>query len=267
MDVSSAYNKKRFFLFFIIFFIAPFCSFFFHSFFSDEMTFWMHVVVIGAYWVFPWLICIFLLLRKRMPLIIYFLQCIFLILHSVMFRHFLPFELEICRYVFIFCMIYMGYIFIEMDKPNFLRKNFRIEVKTNCELIHKNIPINVDLQDCSTSGLGIKISNEQFMNYIGTCAKGDNFKVVIKIDDSIYDINCWVAWFFNYGSFWRIGFFSDDIEKLGAYINALYEKENAISPIAVNEKLNALFNRTGYVLWVLFIALSYSMPFFSKFLM
>lgn len=265
---------------FLVFLIIPISSLFFHQ-VPWEMYrtegLWYTLLVLVTYWICPWLLCIAIIIRRFLFLSFYLVQCLMLGIHCIAYGNYLPFDLQIVRFVLIACMVYIGFLFINKDflypflskDRRFWRKAKRFEFFFDVQIVNnqteKKIP--AVLLDCSVTGMGIKILDENFRGFIKKCRRGDRFSVLLKRGVVEMKLPVETVWIFHYGEFWKLGLQILNTRQMVDFIADVTGKEQKIRTIN-NSQSHLLENdvrQTAYVLWMLFITLSFSIPAFASF--
>lgn len=233
------------------------------------------ILIWTAYWVLPWSLCAAILVRRFLFLPFYMLQCIALIAHCMVFDNNLPTDLLLMRYALIGCMAYIGMQFANKDflypfltkTRRFWRKARRFDVNVPLEILgDKGQRISANMENCSATGLCIKVTCDRAMKTLRKKRKGDRLVTVIKLGLVEKKITSDIAWFFDYGEHISIGLRVinvDDMVSLVTEITGL--KDTTYSPVTTSQShlLEYDVRQTAFFLWMLFIALSFGMPAFA----
>lgn len=267
---------------FLIFLVVPFLSLAIHRppwelVASDG---WYRAILVGlAYWVCPWMLCFAIVYRRFLFLPFYLVQCGALALHSWSYGKGVPFDLEITRYVLIACMGYIGVLFANKDflypflakNPRFWRKARRFELEWNVTILGDSPKETVDgtMTNCSVTGLGVRVPQSNFKQFLRRKRRGARLSFQVKKGPLEWTIPAEVVWLYDYGPYGNLGLRVMNTDRMIEFVAAVTgEKDADMMPLRSRhaQLLEHDVRQTAFVLWMLFIALSFSIPAFAAYI-
>ncbi len=260
-----------------IFFLMPLTSLIFHgtpwALFAREGAF-NTAVVIAAYWILPWLLVAAIVVRRFLFFPVYLVQCLLLALHSYVYGAELPWDLLLVRYLLVGCMAYLGLLLTNRDFLfPFLSKNGRAWRKARRYDVNVGLKITAGgrdervealMENCSSTGMGIRIPKEHFKGYLKKLRRGHRLSVHIDWTGLKKSLPVEVVWVYEYEGYWTLGLRVLDTDNMIHFVSEVTGIEDKGSTLA-NSHLQLLENdvrQTAFVLWMVFIMLSFSIPAF-----
>lgn len=261
-----------------VFFLMPLTSLAFHgmpwTLFAREGWF-ATFVVIAAYWVGPWLLVGAVLIRRYLFFPFYLLECAMLGIHCHYYGQALPTELLLFRYLFIGVMAYLGVLLTNRDflfpflsgTGRAWRKAHRYDVEVGLQITttQANERVEALMENCSATGMGIRIPKTQFKGFLKKMRRGHRLKVHIDSTGLETSLPVEVVWLYEYPDYWTLGLRVLDTGPMIRFVAAVTGLENRIRPMELShmQLLEADMRDTAFVIWVLFILLSFGMPAFA----
>lgn len=260
---------------FLIFFFVPILSLAIHRppwemWFTDGIT--QTAIVTLTYWICPWALCGAILIRRYLFLPFYLLQCLALAVHSWYYGVSLPLDLEITRYVLVGCMGYIGVLFANKDflypflakNPRFWRKARRFDVDFPVEIVGDNPEDRIPamMTNCSVTGMGVRIPQGQFKQLLKRKRRGQRLSVIAKHGPLEVTLPVEVVWLFDYGPYGNLGLRVLQTDRMIEFVASFTGSEETRSPVRTRhaQLLEHDVKQTAFVLWMLFIMLSFSIP-------
>lgn len=264
---------------FLVFLLVPVTSLAFHDLpwrMYDMFGGWPTFVVGLTYWVCPWLLCFAVLFRRFLFMPFYFLQCFALVLHSLVFGASLTFELQLIRYALVGWMFYIGFLFVNKDlfypfmakSRRFWRRARRFNVKVEVGIARSGNgerKIVGVVQNCSATGMGVRMDKSRCEGLLDNSKRGDHFRLFIDFEGLCFDMPADLMWLFDYGEFWSLGLQTLDSKMMIEFLTAALGKERRVSGgnWSQLQLLEQGVGQGAYILWMIFIGLSFGLPAFA----
>jgi hypothetical protein len=261
-----------------VFFLMPLTSLAFHgapwSVYARE-GFTHAAIVVAAYWIAPWLLVGAILVRRFLFFPFYLFQCLLLAVHSYVYGNALPWDLLAVRYVLVACMAYLGVLLTNRDflfpflskNGRAWRKARRFDVGVGLQLTAegRNERVEALMENCSATGMGIRIPKEYFRGFLKKLRRGNRMCVHIDCTGLRTTLPVEVVWVFEYESYWTLGLRVLDTENMIRFVTAVTGLEESGQPMQTPhlQLLENDMRQTAFVLWMLFIMLSFGIPAFA----
>ena len=178
---------------FFLFLLTPFLSL---TFIEKPWSFAVHhgvlrtLAILAAYWVVPLLLAYALAFRHHLFLPLYGLQCVALLIHSVLNSNEIPVDMAVARYVLIAFMGYIGFFFGNKDfLYPLLTSDFRIWRKTRRIRVNYEIHLTGEkpehrvparIRDLSVGGLAVGLDTRHHETFVKRKGEGDVIRVVVR---------------------------------------------------------------------------------------
>lgn len=260
-----------------IFFLMPLTSLVFHG------TPWAlyaregvgHAsLVLATYWISPWFLVVAILMRRYLFFPVYLIQCALLGVHCAVYGHSMPWDLLAVRFLLIGCMAYLGLLLTNRDFLfPFLSKNGRawrkarrydVNVGLQLSTDGKNDRVEALMENCSATGMGIRILKEHFKGSIKKLRRGHKLNVHVEWTGLTKALPVEVVWVYEYEGYWTLGLRVLDTDHMIHFVAEVTGIEDRGQSLK-SSHLQLLENdvrQTAFVLWMVFIMLSFSIPAF-----
>jgi hypothetical protein len=260
-----------------VFFVMPLTSLIFHGapwdLYAREGVVHTLLVVI-TYWVAPWLLVGAILLRRFLFFPFYLLQCFLLGVHCYVYGQSLPWDLLAVRYLLVACMAYLGLLLTNRDflfpflskNGRAWRKARRYDVNVGLELGNndKSEHVQALMENCSATGMGIRIEKPHFKGFLKKLRRGNRLNVHIDWAGLERAMPVEVAWVYEYQTYWTLGLRvldTDNMVNFVAEVTGIEDKGRTLQGSHL-QLLEHDMRSTAFVLWMVFIMLSFSIPAF-----
>ena len=264
---------------FVVFLVVPLTSLTFHPmpwdiWYSEGPLSALLVTV--TYWIAPVCLCYAIASRKFLFLPVYILQCVALVVHTVHFGNRLPLDLLLVRYILVGCMTYIGFQFANKDflypfltkSRRFWRKARRFDIQLDMEIIPDKGKerITARMENCSVTGLCIRVLSSESKGLLKQTKKGGTLAVTVPFRGKEFKFNGDVVWIFDYGDFLTVGLRVSSGDSMVDFVTEVTgSRQTTARPVSKYqaELLEYDVRQTAFVLWLLFIMLSFGMPAFA----
>lgn len=233
------------------------------------------LVVLAGYWLAPWLLVGAILLRRFLFFPFYLFQCALLGVHCYVFGQSLPWDLLVVRYILVACMAYLGVLLTNRDflfpflskSGRAWRKARRYDVNVGLQLLFDGHDERVEalMENCSSTGIGIKIAKEHFHGNIKKLRRGHKLGVNLDWTRLNKALPVEVVWIYEYQNYWTLGLRVLDTDSMMHFVAEVVGIQDNGRPLH-NSHLQLLetdVRQTAFVLWIVFIMLSFSIPLFA----
>lgn len=121
------------------------------------------------------------------------------------------------------------------------------------------------MENCSATGMGIRIDKEHFKGFLRKLKRGNRLSVYVLTERLETTLSVEVVWLYEYDAFWTLGLRALEPDRMIHFVAAVTGLRDRTLPLRSSHVhlLEHDVRQTAFVLWMLFIALSFGMPAFA----
>lgn len=263
------------FVLFVVFLVIPFASIFILG--SPWQVFgiagfWKGTIIALTYWILPPLLCYAILFKHHLFLPFYLLECMALLLHSTVFRQLLALDLLILRYVLIALMVYVGVTFANKDflqpfltrRLRYWRRSSRVAV--NYPILigdsRQKLEIPARIENCSDIGMAISVAKQHLDRFPKPKNSGHELLCDLHWPKGRRSLSAEIIWTSDLPASRLFGLSVEDTKTMGEFLVWIRNESNFTSPLKP-VILEHQMRHTGFILWILFILISFALPAFA----
>lgn len=232
-------------------------------------------LMVAAYWALPLTLCAAMLRAHWIFVPTYFVQCLALLAHSILYSDRLPLDIAVARYVMIALMAYVGLFFGNKDflspfltlKQRFWRRFPRLAVRYEIQLVGERPEHKIPawLVDVSANGFAIRIDERHLESFVKKKSFGQKISVVVRWQGKEQTFETEIVREEAKPAERILGLrAAGDPKPLSAFVEwaryAVNREAQILHRPRTGTVLETELHQTAMALWVLFIALSFGLP-------